>query len=256
MFFRKCILPEEFKGLCKNIDRYLIDERYFVVKKNDKTTMVGILKGEVLGLRTNLWVKRFNHTNFFKYIAKLIFGSRAVRLYRKSLDLYKRGFPVPEPIGYIELSIRNKNSYFISSVVEDVKTLSELYRESQLKENKDIIKNLAYMLAQWHLKGAIHGDLKWPNILVCNSKGNYKIYFVDLDQTRIYERPDLKGIRDDLLRFYRFAIELGVNEGIKKEFFDNYIRYVPARIQKNFDYDEIINNAHKKWIKKGSKRYY
>lgn len=256
MFFTRCVLPEEFKGLCKNIDRYSIDERYFIVKKNDKTTMVGMLKGEVLGLRTDLWIKRFNYTNFYKYIVKLIFGSRAVRLYRKSLDLYKRGFPVPEPIGYIELSIRNKNSYFISTIVEDVKTLSELFREGELVKNKDVIKNLAYVLAEWHLKGVVHNDLKWPNILVSNSKGSYKIYLVDLDQTRIYERPDLKGIINDLLRFYRFALQIGVDEGIKKEFFNNYIRHMPTGIKKYFDYNVITGNAYKEWIKKGSKRYY
>lgn len=256
MFFNRCILPEDFIRLREDVQKYIIDSRYFIIKKNDRNTTAGILKGKEVGLRCDLWIKRFNYTNYLKYIAKLFFGSRAIRLYKKNLDLYKRGLPVPEPIGYIELSLKEKNSYFISSVLKDVKTLSEFYRVDKFARNREIVKSIASALADWHLKGTVHGDLKWQNILVNSDQNGYKVYFVDLDQVRIYSKPDIKGIMKDIVRFYRFSFEIGVDEWVKKEFFDSYIEIVYSKVKGHLNYDDITNRAYREWIEKGSKKYY
>jgi hypothetical protein len=255
MFFKRCILPEEYKTLQNNVNRYLNDRNIFIKKKHDRSTTAGVLIGKRIGLLDDLWVKRFNYTSFAKYVFKLVLGSRAIRLYNISLKLHNMRLPIPEPLGYIELSVKERNSFFFSKVLESAKTLSELYRERRLLDDSSIVEELAYTLSNWHLRGVVHADLKWPNILLVFKDGVYKFYFVDLDQVRVYPRFTLKGVKEDLVRFYRFSLEINAMEWVEREFFKTYMKFIPEDFRSQIDIEYIKDCAFKEWQIKGSKRY-
>lgn len=238
-----------------HLNAYLSDPALFSVKKHDLSTTVGIMAGNVFGISDTLWVKRFNYRGPGHFIVKRIFGSRAKRLFRISSQLYRKGLPVPEPVLFIEPSFREKNAFFISTVISDSYSLREVHKKGLLEKNQPLVHRLAETLVQWHLSGAVHGDLKWPNILVREEDGGYQVYFVDLDQTVLHKTFSHKGIMKDLQRFYRFGLELGAEEWVSSDFFPNYMSSLPDTVKKKLDLEEIKKHAYEEWDRKGRKRF-
>jgi len=238
-----------------NLNAYMSDTTLFSVKKHDVSTTVGIMSGKVFGISNALWVKRFNYRGPGHFIAKWLFGSRAKRLYQISSQLYRKGLPVPEPVLFIEPSLREKNAFFISSVISDSHSLGEMYKKGLLAKNQPLVHCLSETLVQWHMSGAVHGDLKWPNILVREGDGGYHVYFVDLDQTVLHKKPSHQGIMKDLQRFYRFGLELGAEEWVSSDFFPKYTSSLPDNVQKKLNEEEIKTRAYEEWDRKGRKRF-
>jgi hypothetical protein len=89
---------------------------------------------------------------------------------------------------------------------------------------------------------------------VQENENTYKIYLVDLDQSRLYPEPCLSGIIKDLKRFYRFGLELGAETWVDAEFIDKYMEFIPDRIRNMIDPALIRNAAFKEWCRKGGKR--
>ena len=122
-FAQNCELP-----LPHNLNSIVDKGESFSLKKHDFSTTVGILKGSDFGLSRDLLVKRFNYRGFFDFVLHKLFHSRAKRLWKTSLRLYREGLSVPEPVAYEEASFKQRNSFFFSSVIEDAESLWSLYR--------------------------------------------------------------------------------------------------------------------------------
>jgi len=233
----------------------IIDKRAsFILKKHDASTTVGIIAAGDFGLPRSLLLKRFNYRGLFDFMIHRIFIGRAKRLWDTNMELYRKGLPVPEPITYVESSLKKKNAFFVSSVISDADSLSAFYRKGTLPGNRELGRKLAETVSQWHLAGAVHGDLKWPNILIQNNAGTYRCFFIDLDQARIYSRPCIKGIIRDIERFYRFALQLGAEQWVETEFLPEYLSFFPVAMKNNMDLAGIRNRALKEWTKKGRKK--
>ncbi len=243
--------------LVQNPDLNTIIEKSesFTLKKHDISTTVGIVKGHDIGLTHDVLLKRFNYRGFFDFLIHKLFNNRAKRLWDINLRLYKRGFPVPEPVAYTKPSFSHKISFHLSTVIENADNLSRMYREGLFSKNRELLQQLARTIAEWHLKGAVHGDLKWPNILVQKKENGYAFFFIDLDQSRLYSAPSVAGIIKDLKRFYRFGLEIGAEKRVESEFFPAYISFIPDEIKTKIDLIDIKNKAMKEWIKKGSKKW-
>ena len=241
-------------ALPENLDVIIDKGISFTLKKHDFSTTVGVIKGADFGLPRDLLLKRFNYRGFFDFLTHAIFNGRAKRLWNKNLLLYRKGLPVPEPLKYIESSLKRKNAFFISSVIDNAESLSGLYRKGVVPNNKELVRQLAETIALWHLSGAVHGDLKWPNILVQKKPGTYGCFLIDLDQARMYSSPYIKGIRKDLERFYRFGLQLGAEQWVEAEFFPGYISFITDKIKPRINLDSVKNNATNEWIRKGRKR--
>lgn len=231
------------------------NSKAFVLKKNDFSTTVGILQGKAINKNYDLLIKRFNYRGVFDFLIHKLFNKdRAERLWKKNLMLYNKGIPVPIPLQYIKATFKEKNAFFISTVLSDTENLSEIYRKNLLDKEENLNKQLAISIANFHNLGAIHGDLKWPNILV-QADNSYKIFFIDLDQSSCSSNFNLKGIYKDLIRFYRFGLQLGAEKWVKKNFFPVYLYYIDNEIRKKINVDRIINKAEIEWIKKGRERF-
>jgi len=241
-------------ALPENLDVIIDKGTSFTLKKHDFSTTVGIVKGADFGLHRDLLLKRFNYRGVFDFLIHVIFNGRAKRLWKINLRLYRKGLPVPEPLTYIESSLKRKNAFFISSVIDNAESLSGLYRKGVVSNNKELVSRLAETIARWHLSGAVHGDLKWPNILVQKKPGTYGCFLIDLDQAGMYSSPYIKGIRKDLERFYRFGLQLGAEQWVEAEFFPEYVSFITDKIKPRINLDSVKNNATNEWIRKGRKR--
>ena len=227
----------------------------FTLKKGDRRkTVVGVVNGPALGIPGKIFLKRSNYKNFPDFLYKKLLGSRARRLWKVSRALREKGLPVPEPIAYIEPTFKCREAFFISSAVEDSDNLALLFRTGQVHEPEEMGREVASLLSRWHMAGAVHGDMKWHNILVKNLAGERKYFLVDLDQAKVYERPRIKGIMKDLARFYRSGLEMDARDWVETDFLPLYIGMIDPKIRSRLNLNAVRKKALKMWDEKRSKK--
>lgn len=237
------LLPEE-------LDSIIDAGEAFTRKKSDRTTTVGVLKGRVFGFGQDLLIKRFNFRGLLDFAFRSLFFSRAKRLWNINQRLFARGLPVPRPVCYLRPSFRRKNSFFISSLIENAQNLGYIYKRGLFREPEKLAVVLGKAISAWHMAGAVHGDLKWSNIMLQSNADLINIFFIDLDQAKLYSTPKIRGIAKDLARFYRYGLELGAEEWVRSEFFPAYREMLPAAIKNKVDLVRIKEKAYKNWNKK------
>ncbi len=166
--------------------------------------------------------KKFECNVFMDFLKERLLRNRARRLYNISRRFYEKGLPVPGPITYIGPSFGSKRSFYLSYAVNNSDDLENVYKNEMLGDYGDIAAQLGKTLAGWHLAGAVHGNLRWSNILLKKEGGGLRFFLVNLDRARLHGKPDVKGMIKDIVRFYRYAMELGAEEWVDKEFLPNY----------------------------------
>jgi tRNA A-37 threonylcarbamoyl transferase component Bud32 len=237
-----------------DLDTIINKNTSFDLIKHDTATTVGILKGNEFGLPHNLLVKRFNNRGFLDFIIRKIFGSRARRLWHINLKFYNQGLPVPKPVTFIEPSFRQKNSFYLSLAIDNAENLANIYKKGAFHKPEEIARQLAQTIAQWHLAGGGHGDLKWSNILFQRSDKGYKFFLIDLDQSQLNAKSSVRVIKKDLTRFYRYGLELAAEEWVYSAFFPQYLTMIPDSMKSEIEVDDIKRRAYKDWLRKGQKR--
>lgn len=240
-----------FQLLPEDLDSIIDKGGAFTLKKHDRATTVGILKGRVFGSGQDLLIKRFNSRGLLDFAFRSLFFSRAKRLWNINQRLFARGLPVPRPVCYVKPTFRRKNSFFISSFIKDSENLGYIYKLGLVKEPEKLAVLLGKAISAWHMAGAVHGDLKWSNIMLQSNADLINIFFIDLDQATLYSTPKISGIEKDLSRFYRYGLELGAEEWVRSKFFPAYMEMLPAVIKNRVDLVRVKEKAHKNWDKKG-----
>jgi tRNA A-37 threonylcarbamoyl transferase component Bud32 len=221
--------------------------------KNDSSTSVYIIDGSEFGITHDLFVKRFNYRGFVDFLIRKIIGSRARRLYCTTVKLCEKHLPVPIPITYIAPSLKQRSSIFISRVIDNADNLANIYKQGLFHKIDRLAEQLSKTLVTWHLSGAVHGDLKWSNILLQRKNDDLNFYFIDLDHAKLNNMPQRRGIIKDLTRFYRYGLELDAEDWVNTNFFSEYLRLIPQEIRKKIHLSSIKNHAWNDWIKKGKK---
>jgi hypothetical protein len=240
--------------ILKELDFLMGNVRLFLPIKEDTSAVTGILNGKSFGLPHDIWIKRFNYDGFFSHLYQILFGSKARHLWRVTSRLYDKGLPVPEPVAFICPTFREKNSFFLAVAVAGAGNLGELYKKGNFGEPEKMAKGLARTLAAWHLSGTVHGDLKWSNILLQRKEGDNRFFFVDLDRSRLYRLPKLRGMRKDLVRFYRYGLELGAQDWVDGYFFPEYLSCLAQELRGEIDLKGVREQAQKDWKKKGRRK--
>jgi len=131
--------------------------------------------------------------------------SRALASWRANWGLYALGLPVPRPLVCLE-SRRLKllgTAYLLTDFFSGTSNLWEAWEVAGPSQRTRLLTDAAAVLGRMHGSGAIHGDLKWYNILVGQREAGPEIYLVDLDGSSLHSRASLARSHKDLERFLR-----------------------------------------------------
>lgn len=141
-------------------------------------------------------------------LKSMLTQSRAKRAFAITQALFAANLPVPEPIGYVEITQgdRKGTGYLLLEALHNVVDLRRCIDRDDLNDWLDshkILEKAGHLLAGFHNAGFVHGDFKWGNVLYHNSTG--LLYATDFDGTKIVAAPRKKNISaaqvKDIARF-------------------------------------------------------
>ncbi len=224
-------------------------------KADTSSTVVGIMKGSVLGLANDFWVKRFNAKGIGDFLFQQAFGSKAKRVWDISWKLYEKGLPVAKPLAYYPPSLGLRHSFFLCTVIENSDNLGNIIKSGNFGDFGHLLQALAKTVAKWHSAGVVHGDMKWPNVVVRQEDDVYEFFLVDLDQARLHDKPRIRGIEKDLSRFYRDGLELDAEDWVVSSFLPAYFDAMPRAIKTKIDMDSARNRAYREWERRGKRTF-
>lgn len=238
----------------ENLARVMDDRSLCTILKKDISATVGIIRGDLFGLPYNVCVKRFPGRGLLDSVIKRLFRSRARHLWDISGRLIEKGLPVPAPVAYFDPAVRMQDTFFVAVAIENAKNLGTAAGTGMFDPPESLAAGLAATLASWHSAGAVHGDLKWSNILFQQAGDNFRFYLIDLDQAHICPSPCRKGICRDLTRFCRYGLELGHETWVENRFFPLYLSAMSMVPDVVPDPADIMRKARQEWTEKGRRR--
>ena len=192
------------------------------------------------------WVKTRNR---IEKGARLLIGSRSRQSFRTCLQFEEAGLPVPECLGYLENKTLGESA-LLTRFFSDSANLSTLFMRGSV--SRELVSEVARTLALWHQKGAYHGDLKWSNLLITPER---KCIIIDLDQSKLRSKPSIKRIVKDLVRFYRFGLEMKAESWVRDEFFPEYLQALKPLVLSGEDLEGHSSKARHEWEKKGCRTF-
>ncbi|KZY63432.1 3-deoxy-D-manno-octulosonic acid kinase [Oleiphilus sp. HI0066] len=132
-------------------------------------------------------ISRFNrdHYLFFSFDK-----TRSIKEFRILQKLHDAGLPVPEPAG--ARVIKRGRHYTADLLTKRIDTAEDLLKVLQEPASNQLIKDLAYCIADLHKHGVFHPDLNIQNILVDAQK---KVWVIDFDQAKIFKLKERHRMR-------------------------------------------------------------
>jgi len=157
-----------------------------------KTFEVGTVSIVVKSFKIPLWINRFVYT----YVRK----SKARRSYEHSVEIIKRGFMTPLPVGYVAVLSSGflSHSYYISLLVENAETIRP-YMDFFREEDEDLRIAFSRYTADLHSAGVYHIDYSPGNILVKKQNGQFLFYLVDVNRMQ-FRKLSMKDVYKNLSR--------------------------------------------------------
>jgi tRNA A-37 threonylcarbamoyl transferase component Bud32 len=215
VFYRKRAGIEELlDGLLADPDQVL--EKGLILKAGNTVRAARVeLNGNYY------FLKRFNCKGWRYSLKNAFRRSRAVRSWLVAWGFRLRGVPIPQPIICLEERRMRllRRSYILFEFVENAGSLTSVWPRLDATARRGLLVRLGMLLGRMHFFGALHGDLKWNNILVTNNcEGN--LYLTDLDGSRIVGHGKFRGKRKDLERFLEDLAKTGA-DGDEQAFFLN-----------------------------------
>jgi len=156
--------------------------KIFKSEKSNSTILKNIqaAKGEV-----SIVVKKTAELKGIKRIVDFVRGSKALRNFKFALVLKQKGIETAEPIA--ALWNHWQCNIYVTEFVAGSENLYDIAfgRNAEINNNfstrKDVINEIANLIANLHKAGFWHRDSKAGNFIVYKNGGKYKAKFVDLD---------------------------------------------------------------------------
>lgn len=217
--------------------------------KKDKRIKAGYSVPENQDFPFPVFIKWVKTRNRMEKGARMLIGSRSRRSFKNYLQFEQAGLCVPKPLGFLENKSRGESA-LLTQFFPDSVNLGTLFMRQKIKE--ELCSEIAGTLSEWHLKGGFHGDLKWSNLLITSDQ---KCVMIDLDQSRLYSRPSLKKIIRDLVRFYRFGLEMRAEEWVRDQILKKYAENLSPLVFSEDSLLSVSTMAQREWEKKGCRTF-
>ncbi|MEK7280286.1 MAG: lipopolysaccharide kinase InaA family protein, partial [Nitrospirota bacterium] len=164
-----------------------------------------------------------------KWIKNFLFNSSLARSWRFSLLLISKGIPSPRPVALLEKRLYGilQRSYLITEFLPHARSLADYLNDPFIdKFQRDkVLFDLIHQVGALHQNGIYHADLKGGNILVGKEDKGPRIYFIDLEASRLHRRLGSTKKIKDLTRLNRALMGL-IQE---KERFSWMRRYIEGQ---------------------------
>lgn len=173
-----------------------------------------------------LWfVKQYTPRGQLHRLLALCGMHRGVRMLRLSLMLAELDVPVPAPAAAVtQRDAGGARSWFVCQALIPARNLREAWETDQwqsLGGVPAVFARAATLFARLHGGGFVHGDMKWPNLML---GAGGQLVLTDLDgmsRPRVARWP---GYGRDLARFLISAREFGVPEAAIDRLVADYAR--------------------------------
>ena len=174
-----------------------------IYKRGDGDSVTSLKKstnGHVVAVRTEtgstVCVKEVWATSFRKWLKTVFRRGRGRRAWIAVNGLVARGFPAPQPLGYIHerTGLTAATEYIVTAYLERSVSLQEYvetpaYTSLDLDRKRAFIRECARYVASVHERGVHQHDFKANNVLVEDAgSGDWTFYLVDLDSVRFVSR--------------------------------------------------------------------
>ena len=178
----------------------------------------------VVGIKLNerqSCVKLFYDNRSKSIIRNALGFPKALRAYKKALDLSSRNISTPQMLGWAQ----NKRFGLVLIITELAQ--DAIQTDTWLKKNKvtdGFVQAFALFIRNMHDVGVRHLDLSPRNILVRadDKKKNYKFYILDYEDARFYKKLPYEKRLLDLHHLNERAIAL-VPKEIRQNFLKHYL---------------------------------
>lgn len=142
-----------------------------------------------------------------KWIKNSLFNSSLARSWRYSLLLISKGLPTPRPVVLLERRLYGilQRSYLVTEFLPDARSLTDYLNDPFIDkvQREKVLSDLIHLIGTLHQHGFYHADLKGGNILVGKEDEGPKIYFIDLEASRLNHRLGSTKKIKDLTRLNR-----------------------------------------------------
>lgn len=180
--------------------------------------------------------------------------SRGKRVWKHSLSLLKKNFPITEPLLYLELKNGpfTKRTFLVTKWAESTNLANAAMDKHSTCDDllAQLLKEAARLVASLHNAGFVHGDLKWSNFLWRPSKTN-RIVLTDLDHIQRSGSGKKQG--RDLARFILSALEFQMGEELADSLANHYFmrrRIFPPGLEKSLE--KHISSKQKQYENRSS----
>jgi 3-deoxy-D-manno-octulosonic acid kinase len=175
--------------------------------------------------------------------------SRGKKVWKHSLSLLKKNFPITKPLLYLELKNGpfTKRTFLVTKWEESTNLGKAAMEKDSICDDllAQLLREAARLVANLHNAGFVHGDLKWSNFLWLPLKTN-RIVLTDLDHIERSGSGRKQG--RDLARFILSAIEFQMGDEFAESLANHYFmrrRIYPPGLEKSLE--KHINRKQKKY---------
>ncbi len=199
--------PTWWRAVLADPEPWLRDpSRHF---KNSRNVTLARVPSPAPG-QPGLVLRRLNYGRWRHRFRDAFRPSRAQRAFRSALALEAAGLPVARALAVADLRRWRwpVHAYLLSTEIADARTLGQLAHDPG-GWSRQLVEELAALLARLHHAGFIHGDLKATNILIPPAG---KPCLIDFDGVRQFARVPRPRAVADLARLLSGILEAGGRE--------------------------------------------
>jgi hypothetical protein len=192
---------------------------------------------EINGVQRGVYLKQYLCRTISALIRCFFFGSRARCDYEHGMMLARNGFNVPEVIALGEWrgGFSEKGSFLATFAIENARPVNHFINEmgesagQEKLELRELMREVGRATGMMHSKGIFHGDLRLGNILLGREGETQRLFFLDNERTRKFDklplslRP-LRGLRIKNLTQVNIAPAGKLSNTDRMRFFKEYFR--------------------------------